>query len=397
MRFHALLLAAALSLATRPPAEASPGVGTSQSDVNPRLSALYEALDAAEDAERARIARIAWWGDSAIVSDGYTGRVRARLQQRFGDAGPGFALMATTFPGYLRKGVRLKRHDWKARNIIQGNLKSKRYGYGGIQSEAWGGASSTFETRGAKWDRVEVFHRAFPKAGTLQIFADGAGRATAEHDAEAVEAADAVWRWDAPAGGVDKVRVRAGGGGLSVVYGVALERGDNGVVLDSLGLLGMRARRWLKADPEHMAEQVRMRRPDLIVVNFGGNERVDPGLTVAGHRDEIVAVGELFNRGAPGAACLIVGPLAHGDGGKWKLDPALTTIYEAQRAAAKELGCAFFDTVEAMGGEDAIRSFRRRKLIGGDLAHLNGKGHDAVGDLIADWLIAGYDAWKAQR
>ena len=41
----------------------------------------------------------------------------------------------------------------------------------------------------------------------------------------------------------------------------------------------MRARRWLNADAAHLAEQVRERAPGLLVLNFGGNERVDPSLS----------------------------------------------------------------------------------------------------------------------
>jgi len=393
---NAMTLSLALLLVAPPAAEAP----ATDRRVMEQLTPLFEALDEVESPIRDRIVRIAWWGDSAIVSDGYTGHLRARLQERFGDAGPGFILAATTFDGYLRRDVRLRRHDWTAHNVIQGALRTGRFGYGGIQATSRGGASSTFESQGAPFTAVEVYHRAFPRAGGIQLFADGAGQPTAEHQTDAETAEDAVWRWVPPTGGVTSVRVRAAGRGETVIYGVALERGDNGVTVDALGLLGMRARRWLNADAEHIEGQVAARRPDLIVLAFGGNERVDPGLTAARHEEDITATLAHLRGGAPDAACLVMGPIAHGvrDRGRIALDPKLGPIYEGQRAAAEGAGCAFFDTVEAMGGGDeSIRTFRQRQLIAGDLAHLNSRGHAAVGDLVADWLLAHYDAWRSER
>lgn len=395
---HMMVLCLLALLAAAPPAEAEE-VPPPDAAVKARLVPFFEGLRAAEKTDTAHIARIAWWGDSAIVSDGYTGTVRERLQARFGDAGPGFILPTTTFDGYLRAGVRLLRNNWTAYNVIQGNLSSGLYGIGGIQASSWGGASSTFETQAAPFTRVEVFYRAFPKAGGIQIFADDAGSATETHDAEATAPTDQVWRWTAPEGGVKKVRVRAAGKGETVLYGVALERGDNGVVLDAFGLLGMRARRWLNADAAHIKAQLAQRAPELLVLNFGGNERVDGDLSVAKHLDDMKQVIAFFKAGAPKAACLLVGPIAHGETvkGKVVIDPDLKTIYEAQRKAADEAGCAFFDTLAAMGGDGAIAAFRKKKLIGGDLSHLNGKGHKVVGGLIADWLLAAYDGWKSEQ
>ncbi|PKN54323.1 MAG: hypothetical protein CVU56_27215 [Deltaproteobacteria bacterium HGW-Deltaproteobacteria-14] len=400
MRFCALALALGLmpvtALAAGPPAEVSQ-VGTSDATVKARLGPLLEALRAAEDPDAKRIVRVAWWGDSAVVSDGYTGKLRERLQARFGDAGPGFMLLDTTFDGYLHDGVRMKRHGWSSSNVIQGNLKSGLYGYGGIQSESFGGAATTYEAD-APLTSVSVFYRAFPKAGDLQLFADDAPNATATESTAGATPGDRVWRWEAPPGGVKTVKIRAGGGGQTVAYGVALERGDNGVTIDALGLLGMRARRWLNADADHVKAQLEARHPELLVLNFGGNERVDPGLTADRHKDDIVATLRHLRAGAPEAACLVVGPIAHGVRvkGKVVLDPDLKTVYAGQRAAAEEVGCAFFDTVAAMGGDDAVELFRKQKRIGGDLSHLNGAGHRAVGDLLADWFIATYDAWKTE-
>ncbi len=356
------------------------------------LGGLFDALAATERRDRTDPVRVAWYGDSAIVSDGYTGEIRKRLQARFGDAGPGFILAAPAFDGYLRKGVRLKRHKWDVESVLRDERKDGRYGYGGVVASSYGGAGSTFiiEAEAAPIDRVQVWHRAGPKLGDLQVYADEAATPFATASSELDVATDRVWSPPLPEP-ARHLRLRAAGGGLVRVYGVALERSGPGVVVDALGLVGLRARRWFDADPEHLAGQVAARRPDLIVVNFGGNERVDPVLSVSRHAAEITKLIERLRGGHPRAACLVFAPTAHGVRGG-KLDPRLETIYAGQRAAAVQSGCAFFDTITAMGGEAAIASFRDRKLLGRDLAHLNPAGHREVGRLFTEWLLATYDA-----
>ena len=105
------------------------------------LGPWFRTLGAKDDPSR-----IAWWGDSAIVGDGYTSRVRERLQAEAGAGGPGFMLVQPTFDGYLRDGVRMKRQGWDAFAVISGDVKAGNYGYGEVVATSYGGASTTFET-----------------------------------------------------------------------------------------------------------------------------------------------------------------------------------------------------------------------------------------------------------
>lgn len=315
------------------------------------------------------------------------------MQARFGDAGPGFMLATATFDNYLREGVRMKRQGWDASSVIQGNLDNGHYGYGGIVATSFGGATASYEVKTAV-TAIEIWYQGQAKGGRLQLYVDGAGEPTATLSTSE-KIGDQVWHvtLDKPA---KILKLRAGGEGQVRVYGVVLDRGATGVQIDALGILGMRARRWLNADKAHLEEQVETRAPDLVVLNFGGNERVDSGLSKASHKADIEKALVALRAGAPKAACVIVAPIAHGEdsAGKIVLDPALTTIYEAQREVAADNGCAFFDTLDVMGGKKALKTWRDKKQISGDYAHLTTKGHEALGGLIADWLLGRYDAWR---
>jgi lysophospholipase L1-like esterase len=362
------------------------------------LEGFYGELTKATTSKTGREqVRIAWYGDSAIISDGYTGVVRERLQGRFGDAGPGFVLAAPTFEGYLRQGVRLKRQGWESNSVLSGALSSGLYGFGGVVATGMSGASATFEAK-APIKAFEIFYEKSAKGGRIEIIHGSAKAAAATVDTSG--SGSDVYRYvpEGEASELKTLKIRAMGGAVRV-YGVVLESADRGVQLDAIGILGIRARRWLNADAAHLKGQVAQRKPDLIVLNFGGNERVDPGLKKAAHVADLDKTLGVLKAGAPDAACLVIAPIAHGveEAGKVVLDPALVTIYEAQREFAASAGCGFFDTLEAMGGKKALKSWRDKKLLSGDYAHLTTKGHQELGKLIADWLEAGYDNAKKGR
>ncbi len=339
-----------------------------------------------------RPVRIAWWGDSAIVGDGYTGEVRRKLQDRLGDGGPGLMLFSPPFEGYRNARVRMKRHHWETKSVLHGGLKSGRFGLAGVFASSYGGAGSTYELD-APANRLHVFYRGGPKAGGLQLYLDREKVLSTTLNARSESWEDQVWSPDLGRE-FTWARLRAAGGGRTEVYGIAIERAGPGLVLDTLGIVGIRARRWRKANAEHIAGQVRARGVDLIVLAFGGNERVDRDLSVEKHGREIRETLELFRAGATKSACLLVGPLAHGYEGTKRLDPRLKTVGDAQRQVANEVGCAYLDTALLMGGESAVRTFRSKGWMGADLAHLNGKGHRELGRRIANWLWKRYELWS---
>lgn len=385
---------AALAAAAAPSPSTRAAAPDADATVDRALGAWFSTLAGLEEGKASKITKVAWWGDSAVISDGYTGRLREKLQERFGDAGPGFILAGPTFDGYERDGVAMTHAGWDSYAVISGDVKAGNYGYGGVISTSFGGATTSFKVK-TPVTAIEIYYQAVPKGGVIQVFVDGAAKSTYTKDTEAAAASDQVWRQvlDKPA---KSIKVRAGGDGVVKVYGVVLERGAAGVELDANGILGMRARRWLNADAGLLKAQVATRGPDLVVLNFGGNERVDENLSVKAHTDDMTKALAALKAGAPRAACLVVGPLAHGDA-SGKLDENLDTIYEAQRKVAEAQGCAFFDTMAVMGGAKAPKAWAKKKWLEGDFSHLTSKGHAHLGDLIAEWLLGHYDRWKASH
>ena len=80
----------------RPPATATPIDGDEDHEA---LGYFFAALADLDAGAADSIVRVMHWGDSTIAADGITGQVRRRLQERFGDGGPGFLAIEVDLAG----------------------------------------------------------------------------------------------------------------------------------------------------------------------------------------------------------------------------------------------------------------------------------------------------------
>jgi lysophospholipase L1-like esterase len=180
-----------------------------------------------------------------------------------------------------------------------------------------------------------------------------------------------------------------------------MERPGPGVVYDSLGIVGARANRLLNAEPTHLAEQVKHRAPDLLVIAFGGNEAGDERMNMEKYREGLVKVVRALRAGRPDASCLLLAPLDQGEvgprGGVRSM-PTIPKIVESQRQVAADEGCAFFDTWKAMGGNGAMgRWYKSRPRLGwGDYRHASPAGYELIGNLFYKALLKGFADWLAR-
>lgn len=357
---------------------------------------FYEALLATARRENGALTRVAHFGDSSIATDLITHTVRRKLQQRFGDAGHGFLLVAR---GHMPWGHRDVSHrasgDWELREIVRSGLSSGRYGWGGVQYKGSQGAVATFGSDpkapvGQKVSRFVIHYLKSPRGGQLRYRIDKGPTVTLDTKSAIEEDA------------FEEIRVKDGHHTLEVsvargeprLYGVVLEREGPGVVYDSLGMVGARARRMLNFDDAHFRAQAEARAPSLVVLGFGGNEADDPIHRVEGYEEEFVEVIRRMRAGRKNVGCLVFGPLDQGkrdEKGEIVTMRTLPILIEAQRNAARREGCAFYDTFRAMGGEGSMgRWYRARpRLALGDFRHATPAGYEVIGNMFTKALLEG--------
>jgi len=354
-----------------------------------KLDRFFQALT--KTAEKKGTTRILHYGASVLGSDGPTSVTRRLLWKAFGDAGKGWVNVGPGWKWYRPRDVSFKPRGWKSRTVVNHQLKDGRYGLGGVAAIGGPGARTTFK---AEADRLELWYKAGPKSGSVSITIDEDAPQVFDLSAETEQ--DAWKRLDLKPGKhtitvkVDKGVVR--------LYGVVLERGDHGVVYDTVPLIGARGSRLLKFDETHIADQLRHRAPDLVIANFGGNELVDERMNMGVYERQYRTALERLFRPHAGAACLVMGPTDHARkvDGRPRPDPQLPKVIAVQKTLAKELGCAFYDSTAATGGLGvSIRTQRTDKpLYYTDYAHLTPEGNKVLGTQTYRALMSAYANWK---
>ncbi|NOY28241.1 MAG: hypothetical protein GXP62_20450 [Oligoflexia bacterium] len=154
------------------------------------MNSWFTALKAAKSG--GTVARAIMYGDSTVAADGLARTVRARLQARFGDAGPGF-VPASFLPMWsVRADVAAHRFGhWKWRTILYGG-GGGHYGLGGIVGILHAGdgvvlraIDAQAQTRSLR--HIEAWYQAGVGYGTLTLQLDQGDPRLVDASASATE------------------------------------------------------------------------------------------------------------------------------------------------------------------------------------------------------------------
>lgn len=348
------------------------------------LDHFFEALRRTANGDEDATTRIAHYGDSYIVGDQITGTVRALYQKRYGDGGPGFVLAGRPWEWYRRIGVRNSSSSgWGVYRALTGGPEDGYFGYGGVTfSTNRSNRRVWFETRETeegptKVSSIDIHYLAQPGGGDIELLVDGEHLLTISTSGE--DTHSAFHQLDVSEGSHEFTLIT--GGGPVRLFGAALEQQGPGVVYDSLGINGACGTVLGRIDEDHMTQQFAHRRPNLVILAFGANGSNRQGL-VDRYRETITPVFEQVRRASNGASCLVVAPLDRGErlaDGTVRSHRNVARIVAAQRQAAFDAGCAFFDTHAAMGGVNSMRRWSRDGLASSDMIHPTSDGAELIG------------------
>lgn len=366
------------------------------------LDPFYRALERTISREPGAITRIVHFGDSIITSDFVSGTLRRKLQARFGDAGHGFMLLANPWPAYFHNDVsRFASAGWSVSRIVGPRAADGLYGLGGVTFTAPPGSRARAGTaKDGKYGRsVARFVLAYlerPGGGKLRLLVDGAEREVLDTSGPAPKVA---YRELLVPDGEHELEVVTIAGSTRA-FGVVMEREGPGVVLDAIGVQGARVRFLDEQDDAHWAEQLRWRRPALLVYQFGANESGDGFVyPMADYNRTLQNVLRQGREAVPDAGCLVIGAMDRVEkrGESLTTLPVIPALVEEQRHGAAAVGCAFFDTYTAMGGSGSMATWVGRGLGQADLTHPTGAGSEVLASWIERALLDGLERWRAAR
>jgi lysophospholipase L1-like esterase len=362
------------------------------------MDGFYAQLAATEAGHGKAPTRVSYYGDSVSATDQLPGRVRARLQDIFGDGGPGFVFAAR--PHRFNHNLAVDQTDkgWAAYGVSTISVADSLYGVGGSTAEAIGDGTIKIKakTPSGKVARIDVYYLTQPHGGTADLLVDGQVQTTINTGGEAkVPGYSAIDVPDA----AHKIELKVTGGRVRL-FGLTLER-PSGVVVDNMAIVSATAKNEGQNQAEHWKGELSHRAADLVIVMLGTNEAE----WLFGGKQAMAEYQGVFEKllapiraGRPDAACLVVSPLDQAELKDEKLAsrPVMPHMVEAQRRAAAAQGCAFYDTYTWQGGKGSAIKWNRRGLVGTDFQHLSEKGSAMVADGLVDALLAGYAEYKAR-
>lgn len=379
--------------APEPPAPASsepPAAAAALAPAPVSLPRFFGALRALELGSRHNHVHVVWLGDSHTAADLWTEGVRHTLQARFGVGGPGF----------FHLGLKQTRHSQVKTDVVGSwqRLPTQPartepfldgvFGLSGVRATAKDGAAFKAKLRAgavvgkARWS---IHYRA-PARSAFQLKLG----AHSELVRGSAASATAIQYFEREVE-LDAELVLRQLGGLPEFYGATVESSEPGVVLDTLGIDGARAKTPLAWQAAAWERELAARRADLVVLAYGTNEVYesrDPNV-YAGYYRELF---ERIRRVAPDADCLIIGPT---DVMKTlgQSHPRVVEISLVQARVASELGCGYIGAHELMGGEGSYSEWQTVKpqLAGADGVHLTVRGYQELGQLTSEFLMRGYE------
>jgi lysophospholipase L1-like esterase len=367
-------------------------------DPHDNLRAFYLALWRTELGAPGAITRVLHYGDSPVTADSITADVRSLLQQHFGDAGHGFVLIAKPWAWYGHRGVEAQGKGWRINAATQVRAKDGFHGLGGVSFEGDTGATSHFELA-EDHAQMEIHFLHQPGGGVLAVEAGGQKLGDVETDGPDKQPDYRTFPLAAGAREIDLSVER----GPVRLFGVSFERNTPGVIYNSLGLNGGQVQSVVRYfDKPQWTAELQHQHPDLVVINYGTNESIYAEYIERSYPGELRQVIERVKTAVPRASVLIMSPMDRGQrdaNSRIATVPTLPRLVEIQRQMASEMGCAFFNTFQAMGGEGTMARWydSQPRLVSADFTHPLPAGARKVGVLLDQALESGYRQFKARE
>ena len=361
------------------------------------LIPFFEQLRRTERHEFDQPLRILHFGDSHTAADEWTGAMRQAFQTKFGDGGGGYSLAGRPFASYRRIDQRRgNSNGWITQGLLSPNGDGI-YGLGGVSIATSRPGQSVFLEAEAK--RVELFYWRQPGGGPLTFATDGSPVETISTDGPE---GPGYFQYTSAALGdgfgprrfelttLERAPVR--------LFGWVTEK-ERGVTYEPLGINGAQANLMLGWDQRLLAEHLGRRSPAMIVLAYGTNESGQKDWTYESYKQAFTTVIRTLRNAAPAATILVVGPPDRMTYSRYTLIPypRLEMITQAQRDAALENQCAFWDLRERMGGAGAMRRWVTAGAAQGDYVHFTAPGYRLIGVTLFNDLMEQYAGFLRVR
>jgi len=363
------------------------------SDPRHELDPFYASL------LRGGVTRILHYGDSPTTGDLITADARALLQKQFGDAGAGFVLIAKPWAWYYHRGVEMDASNWQIDVAGVTDIKDGMHGLGGASFQGSAGAVAHWSFKDQQSRILDVAYLARPEGGSFAIEADGAPAGSA--DTAGPEGGPGFVSFDLPRG-ASHFTLRVTSGAVRL-YGAEFRTKSSGVIYSSLGINGANITVLSHAfNGSHWGAELHHYKPSLVVLAYGTNESGYAEFVETTWAKELKTAVRRLQAALPDASILLMSPMDRGEkneAGEIDTVPALPRLVDIESHIAAEMGVAFFNTFQAMGGRGTMARWyaAEPRLVGADFIHPMPAGAKIVGELLYNALRDGYNEYKLRK
>ena len=356
------------------------------------LVPFFELLYRHQKGEIPGPVRILHYGDSHTAADEWTGDLRSHFQEKFGDGGSGYSFAGRPWNGYRREDVRTgSTRGWHTDGLV-GRSGDGMYGLGGVSMTTTAPHEAVYLL--ADGQKFELFYLQQPGGGSLQIYDNGNPVDRISTDGEE---GPGYYHYDTVPG-THKFEVETLDRAPVRLFGWVAEN-STGVTYETLGINGAAASIILDWNEALLRSNIERRNPSLIVLAYGTNEAGRKDWTLDSYRDMYVRLIGRLRESAPAATILVIGPpdrfIRTRRG--WLPMDQIDTIIEAQRQAAAETGCAFWDERAKMGGKGSMQQWVLAGMAQYDHVHFTAPGYKMLGDAVFRDLMSQYDLFLKAR
>lgn len=361
------------------------------------MKPFYEALSQVKTLKRP--VRIAYFGDSFIEADIFTGDLRAMLQEAFGGCGVGYVPVTTSISGY-RPTVRHTFGGWSSHS------SNDSIGFDKVQQDISG--HYFFPREGAfvqlkgqskyasRLDTCEVSTFYFLNKGFAAV------RSKVNGDKEGQlheEAGEGEMQALSVEGNIGQVNWSVEQSDSATFYGVAMD-GRRGICVDNFSVRGSSGLHLRSIPLRTLRAFQRLRTYDLIVIQYGLNVATERGVNYDGYKKGMLTVIDHMKTAFPEAGILLVsvGDREYkNENGDLRTMPGVKNLIRYQQSIAADGHIAFWNMYEAMGGQGSIVDMIDRKMANLDYTHINFRGGKHLASILFETLMYGKEKYEKRK
>lgn len=372
------------------------------------LHAFFEALANLKNDPKS--IRVLHYGDSQIESDRITDYLRMKLQGQFGGNGPGMTSLLPVSQGIACRVVSGTGWDrYQTFTAKDKRVKHSNYGPTGgftryLPYRQLTDTTSVFSTKitittnkmagsnNVGYKRLKLYYGGAQCKTWCELYD---GPALAGADSLAKGGYFNMKEFNITPGSVQH-ELRFSGKDSPDFYAFSLES-DHGVYVDNIAQRGSSGTFFHHLNFSQLKSFYDYLNVKLVILQYGGNalpaiKSKENAVNFASYFKGQIAI---VKKAAPGASILFIGPadMSVKEGTEYVTHPYLEDTRTALKNVVLEMGCAYFDMYDCMGGKNSMPTWVSEKLAAEDYIHFSPQGARKMATLLYSSLLSNYNSF----